>query len=121
MLDNNKCILAYKLSGLELDKVKALGYKVIEVIDEMIEMKVSEIVEGYRFKIYKENPPKQKVILFNNFSDKEVQMAVSKIREGFKAGILAVVTDTNKKWKFEFLVEHLVEEREAYRKFQREK
>lgn len=120
MLDNNKCILAYKLSPLEIEKTKELNFKVIEVTPEMIEMKVRDILEGYRFKTYKEKPPKEKVVVFNNLSDNELKSTVKEIREIFKGGILAVVTESTIDWKFEHLINHLQEEKMYYMKYQRE-
>ena len=44
----------------------------------------------------------------------EIKSAISEIRKRFKGGIFAAVTPTSIQWKFSYLVEHLIEEREWY-------
>lgn len=120
MLDNNKCILVYKLSPIEISRTKELGFKVVEVTSDMLDMTVKNILDGYRFKTYKEKPPKEKVVVFNSLSDNELKTIVGEIREIFKGGVLAVVTENTVNWKFESLIDHLQEEKQYYMKYQRE-
>lgn len=119
MLDNNKCILAYNLPKLELLKLKEENIKVIEILPEMVEMTVKDIIEGLKFQTFNQKPLDNKVILFNNFTDNELKSTIKSIRENIKGGILAVVTPTSIEWKFNYLVEHLIEEREWYLKQQK--
>lgn len=114
MLDNNKCILAYNFSEFELGILKLGNIKVIEVSFEMVEMTIKDILEGLRFKTFNPNPIKEKTILFNNFTDKELQEQIKQIRQKVKGGLLAVVTPTTMDWKFNYLIEHLIEEREWF-------
>ena len=46
MLKNNKCILVYNLKDEELQKLKRLPFKVIEITKEMASMTVKDIIEG---------------------------------------------------------------------------
>lgn len=114
MLDNNKCILAYNFSEFELNILKNGNIKVIEVSPEMIEMTIKDILGGLRFKTFNPNPIKEKTILFNNFTDDDIQPVIKVIRQKIKGGLLAVVTPTTIDWKFSYLVKHLIEEREWF-------
>lgn len=114
MLNNNRCILAYNLSKEEIDKIKKAGISVIKIEDTMVQMKIGEILQGYRFEAYKKLP-NEKVILFNNFGDEEISTAVKYCRSIVKDVILAVVTQTSIGWSFSYLMEHLIEEREWHR------
>ena len=114
MLNNNKCILAYNFSEFELNILKNGNIKVIEISSEMIEMTIKDILGGLRFKTFNPNPIKEKTILFNNFTDDELQPAIKVIRQKIKGGLLAVVTPTTIDWKFSYLVKHLIEEREWF-------
>lgn len=114
MLSNNKCILVYNLPEDEANELKNNGFHLIEISNEMAEMTVFDILRGLRFETVNLNLPNETVILFNDFSDLEIKSAISEIRKRFKGGIFAAVTPTSIEWKFSYLVEHLIEEREWY-------
>lgn len=118
MLDNNKCILAYNIPEKELQVLKEERAKLIIISTEMVEMTINDILSGLRFETFNSNPRKESVILFNNFSDEELKESIKSIRQKVKGGILAIITPTSIGWKFNYLVEHLVEEREWYLKQQ---
>lgn len=119
MLDNNKCILAYNIPEREFNILKEEGFKIVEISLEMVEMTIKDILNGLKFETFNSSPRKESVILFNNFSDEELKGTIRSIRQKFKGGILATVTPTSMEWKFNYLVEHLVEEREWYLKQQK--
>jgi len=114
MLDNNKCILAYNFSEFELSILKVGNIKVIEVSAEMLEMTIKDILGGLRFKTFNPNPIKEKTLLFNNFTDEELHQKIKQIRQKVKGGLLAVVTPTTVDWKFNYLIQHLIEEKEWF-------
>lgn len=61
----------------------------------------------------------EKVILFNDFEESELKKIIKSIRENKDLGcILAVVTPTSINWTFEYLTNHLIEEREWFLKNQ---
>ena len=61
--------------------------------------------------------PHEKLLLFNNYKDKELYDQIDSIREIKSVDtILAAVTPTSINWTVSYLLEHLMEEREAYRK-----
>lgn len=119
MLDNNKCILAYNVPEREINILKEEGFKVILISSEMTEMTIRDILDGLKFETFNSNRRNESVILFNNFSDEELKETIRSIRQNIKGGILATVTPVSIEWKFNYLVEHLVEEREWYLKQQK--
>ena len=121
MLDNNKCILVYGLSNIELLSLKELGYKIIEITPEMCEMTLMDVLLGMRLEIFNSNPIKEKVILYNNLSQDELRKAITDTRQNIKDGILAVVTQQSINWQISYLIKHLRDEKEWYSKFRKEK
>ena len=59
------------------------------------------------------------MILFNNYEDNKLQKSIKEIRKFVKGGILAVVTETSREWSFEYLINHLIEEREWFKNMQK--
>lgn len=121
MLDNNKCILVYGLSNIELLNLKELGYKIIEITPEMCEMTLMDVLLGMRLEIFNSDPIKEKVILYNNLSEDEIRKAIVDTRQNIKDGILAVVTQQSINWKISYLIKHLRDEKEWYSKVRKEK
>ena len=121
MLDNNKCILVYGLSNIELLNLKELGYKIIEITPEMCEMTLMDVLLGMRLEIFNSNPIKEKVILYNNLSQDELRKAIVDTRQNIKDGILAVVTQQSINWQISYLIKHLRDEKEWYSKVRKEK
>lgn len=120
MLDNNKCILVYGLSTLEILRLRNLGYKLIEITPEMCEMILMDVILGLRFEIFNNSPIKEKIILYNNLSQEEIKKAMVDTRKSIKDGILAVVTQQSVNWKISYLIKHLIDEKEWYLKFRKE-
>lgn len=121
MLDNNKCILVYGLSNIEIKNIKKLDYKIIEITPEMCEMTIKDILSGMKLGIFNSNPIKEKVILYNNLSELELKYAIKDTRVSIKDGILAIVTEESINWKINYLIKHLIEEKEWYSKARKEK
>ena len=120
MLDNNKCILVYGLSNIELLNLKELGYKIIEITPEMCEMTLMDVLLGMRLEIFNSDPIKEKVILYNNLSEDEIRKAIVDTRQNIKDGILAVVTEQSINWKISYLIKHIRDEKEWYLKVSKE-
>ncbi|PRR77898.1 hypothetical protein CLLI_21080 [Clostridium liquoris] len=91
------------------------GYILVE--KGMVNMTIADILKGLNLQVFNNlDIPEDKVILFNNFSDKELDKAISVLKKGFtELPILAVVTPTSIEWTFKNLIEHLIEEREWYK------
>ena len=114
MLNNSKAILTYGLNEKETKDFQATGHKVININNEMASMKVKDILEGLKFEVVSNKNFDEKVVIFSNFPDEELQMMVSIAKVITENPIMAVVTETSKEWQFNYLVEHLIEEREWY-------
>lgn len=119
MLQNDKCILTYGLSDEELELLKKKSIKIIEINDEMSEMTIKDIIYGLRIFKYNNKLPKEKAILFNSYDDDEIKETIKSVREIVKGGVLAVVTPNSVDWTFEYLLSHLIEEREWFRNQQK--
>lgn len=120
MLDNNKCILVYGLSSIELKGISELNYKIIEINIEMCEMTIKDILSGMRLCIFNSNPIKEKVILYNNLSQSELKEAIKDTRKSIKDGILAMVTEKSVNWKINYLIKQLIDEKQWYSKVRKE-
>ena len=112
MLDNNKCILVYGITDEELEGLEKANLRTLRITNEMASMKIKDILDGVRILKYNNNLPNEKVMIFNNYSDEEVRENIRLVRSVVVGGILAVVTPTSSEWTFEYLVSHLIEERE---------
>ena len=126
-LDNNKLLLLYGFSEEEivffdnlLREISVPSYRIIEA--SMANMKLKDIIDGLKLDTYNKELPNEKIVLFNNFTDTELNDSIKKIRsESSLKPILAIVTPTSVNWEFHYLVEHLIEEREQARRFMQQK
>ncbi|MFD3155510.1 DUF3783 domain-containing protein [Haloimpatiens sp. FM7330] len=122
ILNNKKMILIYGFDENEKQYVRELLRKLgdikIKLVEEtMANMKIKDIIDGLMIKVYDKELPNQQVILFNNLNDKELEGIVSKIQSSeFISPILAVVTKISKEWTFKKLVQHLIEEKQWFKK-----
>jgi len=123
-LDNNKCLLIYGFNENEKEVLQQINdkeglEKVIEITDTMTSMTLRTLIEGPHVEGEAKPLPKEKVVLFNNFSDDELENSIRAIRASLGGQpIFAIVTPTSKEWTFAYLIEHLIEEREYFRKRQ---
>ena len=108
MLENNKCILVYGLTNIDLEFIKKLNYKIIEITPEMCEMTLGDILLGLKLNIY------------NNLTQIEVKNAINDTKRGIKDAVLEVVTEEFINWKVNYLIKHLKNENEWYSKARKE-
>ena len=120
MLENNRCILVYGLTSIELKAIKEWKHKIIEVTPEMCEMQIKDIIDGLELLTINSNPKKEKVILYNNFPENEIREVIKLTRTIVNGGVLAMVTPASINWKMNYLIEHLIEERDWYLKNRKE-
>lgn len=121
-MNRNKVTLIYGFGDKEKEQIEGIVkkyhlHKVKEIDAAMAGMKVGDILaEKAGTALPKAEMPDEKVILFNDMSDEEIQKYIEHLRSSFKPlPILAVITETSEKWTFEYLVEHLIEEREKFK------
>lgn len=127
VLSNNKQMLVYGFNEDErsfldkmIEELKLPSYRVIE--KSMAKMTLRDIINGLKIETYDKELPDDKVVIFNNFADEELDMAVRTIRSNKEIKpILAIVTPNSINWEFHYLLEHLLEEREQARKYMAQK
>jgi hypothetical protein len=125
LLDNNKKILIY---GFDKED-KSLIEKIVDTNElpkysvmnkSMSQMKIRDIIDGFNLQVLDNSLPEERVILFNNLCDDELERAVKAIRNAFEEPpILAVVTPISIEWTLEALIDHLVEERNWFKEHRR--
>lgn len=121
-LKNDKLMLIFGFNSSEVDELNRLKIKenlpdVKFITNEMTSMKIKDIIAGFKFEIYGVNLPEEKVILFNNLSDEELDKTLKVLRQNLQVKpIFAVTTATSIEWEFKYLLEHLIEEREWFKK-----
>jgi hypothetical protein len=121
-VNRNRVTLIYGFGDKEKEEIEGIVkkyhlHKLKEIDAAMAGMKVGDILaEKAETALPKAKMPEEKVILFNDMSDEEIQKYIEHLRRSFKPlPILAVITETSEKWTFEYLVEHLIEEREKFK------
>ena len=123
-LINEKLILSYGLTKDEEEKLNSLlskqnmlPCKVIE--KNMGNVTIKEVLENIESEKSKIELPHEKLLLFNGYKDKELYDLIDSIRQIKSSNtILAAVTPTSISWTVNYLMQHLIEEREAYRKME---
>ncbi|HEY8892880.1 MAG TPA: DUF3783 domain-containing protein [Clostridium sp.] len=119
---NEKLILAYGLTGIEKEQLNSLlsaqhilPCKVIE--KNMGNVTIKEILNNIESKKNNIDLPEEKLLLFNNYNDKQLYDLIDDIRQIKDVNtILAAVTPTSINWTVSYLMDHLIQEREAYKK-----
>lgn len=115
-LSNNKVILIFGFNGEEQKSLSELAatndLPKFKFIDEsMAKMKVKNIVEGIKLTTENRMKEKEKVILFNNLEDDELEKCITVFKDKFQNVIFAVTTPTSIEWTFEKLLKNLIEEK----------
>lgn len=111
-MQKNKCILVYGLSDDEVSKLERIKFKVLNITNNMANMKLKDILKQVDNRENYIELPNEKVILFNGYGNSEMRTTIKSVRNAINGGILAVVTPISINWTFKYLLEHLVEERE---------
>ena len=122
---SRRSIIVFGFNDVEKSKLMAIANKyrseTIIIENNMMNLKMEEIVHGLKLNKSmiegkKENLINEKVILFNDFKEEDLNKIIGDIRVCKDLNcILAVVTPTSINWTFEYLVNHLIEEREWFK------
>ncbi len=116
-LNNDKLILIYGFNQEEIVKIGEIilnnDFEKFKVIDStMATMKISDIIQGFQIPTVGKTIQNQKVILFNNLEDEQLQKTLINLKQNIDSStIFAVVTQTSMEWTFDGLLEHLMEEK----------
>lgn len=117
-----KLVLVYGLTDAEEERLNVLLLKQnispCKVIDKnMGNVTIKEILNNVENAKSNTELPSEKLLLFNNFNDKELYKLIDNVREIKSSNtILAAVTLTSVNWTVSYLMDHLINERETYRK-----
>ncbi|MBP1917741.1 DUF3783 domain-containing protein [Youngiibacter multivorans] len=118
-----RVLLVHGLSELERNELLGAGFSLDIVDDSNAGGTLEDILEGRSVRY--EGKPHQavKIIIFYGYeTNDELKEAVVMIRKNHVYGaIMAVVTENSYRWKFSYLIEHLIEEREENRKIEQER
>ncbi len=125
-IDNNvrpvghSCILVYGYDEETFElinhySIKTYTVKAKAIEEDMIHLTLEQMI--LKANSYDKNRPqdqKVKIILFNALSDSEIHQFVEYIKASkIKNPIFAAVTEHSKKWKFNELINELIEENNA--------
>ena len=121
-LINEKSILAYGLTEPQeevlnelLVKQNILPCRVIK--KSMGNVTLKEVLQDVKKIKANTELPNEKLLIFSNFEDKELYQLIDDIRQIKTSDtILAAVTPTSINWTVNYLMHHLIAEREAYKK-----
>lgn len=122
MSDNRK-ILVYGLSDEEKERLVSEGLNLHQIHDGNAGGTLAELIENKEIPHMGEPLGLVKIMIFCGFeTNDELKEIISKIRQEHVFGsIMAVITKTNLKWKFDYMIEHLLEEREENRQIEKER
>ncbi|MEG1256070.1 DUF3783 domain-containing protein [Clostridium sp.] len=119
---NERLIIAYGLDNEELEKLN-LKFKdvckkpCITITEDMGNYTLEHILKEEQVESSSQQLPKEKVIIFNGFLGVYLQQSVKKVREVLGSEpILASTTPNSIKMTLNELVDHLVKERQFYKK-----
>ena len=115
MLSDCKTLLVYGLTKEEIQKIALKTERVTEITANMADTKIIDILNRVKKNVSEAELPDEKVIIFNKYTDSELQKKVKFIRNKIDNPVLAVVTPTSMNWTFKDLLEHLIAEREFYK------
>lgn len=117
-----ECILTYGFGGKDLQIIKGycamIGIRdIIQVKQDMLDVKIQDILEDNITRGESEPGPKERAIVFNAFSGKKLNTFIGNFKStGIAQPLLATVTATSVGWKFRDLVAELQSERAAIAK-----
>lgn len=122
MIEDRK-ILVYGLSEDEKERLLTEDLNLHEIHNGNAGGTLAELIEEKE--IPHEGAPLGvvKIMIFCGYeTDDELKDLISKIRKEHVFGsIMAVITKTNLKWKFDYMIEHLLEEREDNKQFEKDR
>lgn len=121
----DRCIITYGLDDEEnkfIDSVKVNSclFNHIVIRKSMVNMKIKSIIDKKSGSYSSNDSSDEKVILFNGLDEGEISSLMNSIKDKFdRIPIFAVVTETSANWTFDYLIDHLIQEREWFKKQQK--
>lgn len=122
-MSKERKILVYGLSEEEKERLMGEGLNLHQIHNGNAGGTLEELIENKE--IPHEGAPLGivKIMIFCGYeTNDELKDLISKIRREHVFGsIMAVITRTNLKWKFDYMIEHLLEEREENKQIEMER
>ena len=118
----DRLIIAYGLEEQEIEKLNLkfssiCKEKVLVITSDMGNCTLEQILRGLKLRVSIKVLPNEKVIIFNGFNGVYLQNGVKMVREVLGSEpILASTTPNSVKMSLYELIDHLVKERELYKK-----
>lgn len=122
-MTNGRKILVYGLSEEEKERLIGEGLNLHQIHDGNAGGTLQELIDNQEIPHEGEPLGIVKIMIFCGYdTNDELKDLISKIRKEHVFGsIMAVITKTNLKWKFDYLIEHLLEEREENKQIEKER
>ena len=122
-MENNRMLLTYGLTEVEMNNLAKENLNLKEIHSGNAGTILGEFLEGKEFPHEGEPLSNEKFIIFTGYeTNEELKEVISTIRrEHIFGSIMAVLTETNVKWKISYFMEHLLEEREENRQLEKER
>ncbi|MFL0252184.1 DUF3783 domain-containing protein [Clostridium neuense] len=119
-MENNSKILIYGYNEEEIQRIKDLFNKhnmptLLIINENMAKMKICDILKGLEILTYDVKLPDERLVLFNNITDKNVDKGIQIMKDiSNKKPIFAQVTPVSQNWSLKYLMDHMIEERQWY-------
>lgn len=122
-MSENRKILVYGLSDEEKERLVSEGLNLHQIHDGNAGGTLAELIENKEIPHVGAPLGVVKIMIFCGYeTNEELKEIISRIRREHVFGsIMAVITKTNLKWKFDYMIEHLLEEREENRQIEKER
>ncbi|WP_234117168.1 DUF3783 domain-containing protein [Clostridium hydrogenum] len=121
-MENKSQVLIYGFTNDEISQIKETFNEskipsILTLSESMAKMKINDIMEGKENLTDDTKLPDEKLVLFNNVSDKKIEKVIpAVIKISNKKPIFAVVTPVSINWSLKYLIEHMIDERSWYLK-----
>lgn len=122
-MENNRMLLTYGLTETEMSNLAKENLNLKIIHSGNAGTILGEFMEGKEVPHEGEPLSDEKFIIFTGYeTNEELKEVISTIRrEHIYGSIMAVLTETNVKWKISYFMEHLLEEREENKQFEKER
>jgi len=122
-MENNRMLLAHGLSEEDMNNLAKENLKLKVINSGNAGTILGEFLEGKEIPHEGEPLCNEKFIIFTGYeTNEELKEVITTIRkEHIFGSIMAVLTETNVKWKINYFMEHLLEEREENRQLEKER
>ena len=122
-MSENRKILVYGLSDEEKERLVSEGLNLHQIHDGNAGGTMAELIENKEIPHVGAPLGVVKIMIFCGYeTNDELKEIISTIRREHVFGSsMAVITRTNLEWKFDYMIEHLLEEREENRQIEKER